>query len=563
MKRPAELLFAVDETPPPRVLFLSALQHVGVVAPTLVAPLIVARAAGLDSAQLVDFVSLGMLGLAMGTLLLSLHTRYLGTGYLCPATYTNIYFGPSMTAVQHGGLPMVFGMTFVAGVMQLGIAPLMRRLRALMPTEIAGLVIAIVGLNLAANGIKYGLGIDAGGNIEARSVVIAAVTLVTMVVLNVWCKGYFKVFCALIGIVVGIALSVALGTMDAAGLSWDSVATLRVASFTHVSWDFDPMLAIPFFIACMGATLKLVGDVTNAQRINDADWIRPDFMSLRGGVAGAGLATLLSGIIGAPGQSNNSASIGLSAATGITSRSVGYSVAALWFALSLAPSAAIALISIPAPVAGAALFFSSAFVLTNGLQMITARLLDARKSIVIGFSFAMAMMADAQREAFSGVPDMLQPLFGSALVLGTVCAVTINLVMRIGIRKRVVLRVPAERPPLELVEQFLTTNGAKWAARRDVVSRAIFGAAQTIEVIRDDAKDMRIEASFDEFSLDLRLRYKGAPLPLPETRPDAAEVIATAEGERMLAGFMVRRNADRVSTRIIGDEVELLLHFEH
>jgi xanthine permease XanP len=155
--------------PPARVLFLSALQHIGVVAPTLVAPLIVARAAGLSGTQLLDFVSLGILGLAAGALLLSLHANYVGTGYLCPATYTNIYFGPSMSAVQHGGLPMVFGMTVAAGVMQLGIAPLMRRLRALMPTKIAGLVIAIIGLNLAANGVRYILGIDAKGASTTRT----------------------------------------------------------------------------------------------------------------------------------------------------------------------------------------------------------------------------------------------------------------------------------------------------------------------------------------------------------------------------------------------------------
>jgi xanthine/uracil permease len=39
----------------------------------------------------------------------------------------------------------------------------------------------------------------------------ASASLLTMVMLNVWGKGYSKVFCALIGIVVGVALNLTLG----------------------------------------------------------------------------------------------------------------------------------------------------------------------------------------------------------------------------------------------------------------------------------------------------------------------------------------------------------------
>ena len=63
MARPAGLLYAVDEIPPPLILVLSALQHVGVIAITLVYPIIIAREAGLSPKQLLDVVSLAMLAL--------------------------------------------------------------------------------------------------------------------------------------------------------------------------------------------------------------------------------------------------------------------------------------------------------------------------------------------------------------------------------------------------------------------------------------------------------------------------------------------------------------------
>jgi len=142
--RPPGLVYSVDETPPPVVLVLSALQQVALMSNSLVYPIILGRAAGLSPDQLLNLVSLAMLGLGMATILLCARSRLIGCGYLCPACYTQIYLGASLSAVQLGGLPLMFGMTFLAGLMQLTIAPWLRRACALLPPEIAGLVIAII-----------------------------------------------------------------------------------------------------------------------------------------------------------------------------------------------------------------------------------------------------------------------------------------------------------------------------------------------------------------------------------------------------------------------------------
>ena len=114
--RPPELLYAVDETPPRAVLIVAALQHVALVSNSLVYPIILGQEAHLSPDRLLDFISLSMLALGLSTVLLCARTRFIGSGYLCPAAYTQIYLGPSVFAVQLGGLPLVFGMTFVAGI---------------------------------------------------------------------------------------------------------------------------------------------------------------------------------------------------------------------------------------------------------------------------------------------------------------------------------------------------------------------------------------------------------------------------------------------------------------
>ena len=558
------MLYSVDETPPRTVFIVAGLQQVALISNSLLYPIILGREAHLSPEQLLDFVSLSMLALGMATLLLSAKSRFVGSGYLCPAGYTQFYLGPSLTAAHMGGLALAFGMTAIAGVLQAAIAPVLRRVRFLLPPEIAGLVIAVVGLSIAVLGVRYGLGGSANTGMTSKYLAILAISLTTMVILNIWTKGYLRMFCLLLGMSVGYAASAALGLLDfSAVIPSEGFRLLRFPSLQLLQWRFDASLIAPFAVVAIASILNLTANIPYAQRINDADWVRPDFTSLRGGLVGNGIATVISAVIGSMGVNSYGPSIGLSAATGITSRSLAYIIAISFALLSLIPAAAALITTIPAPVVGAALFFTAAFLFTSGLQMITARLLDSRKIIVIGFSFAIAMIADINHDLLARAPLLLHPIVDNAIVLGTTSAVLLNLLMRIGVRQRVTMKLDAGHVDRETIEEFLSEQGGRWAARRDIVSRAIFGVVQTLEVVGDVQEGTEIEATFDEFNLDVRVRYTGAPLIIPERKPTPREIIASEEGERLLAGYLLSQSADRINCRPYGNMTEVQLHYDH
>ena len=52
MKKPANLVYAVEETPPHWLTFVSAVQHVGVIAIFMIYPLIIGHEAGASADQL-------------------------------------------------------------------------------------------------------------------------------------------------------------------------------------------------------------------------------------------------------------------------------------------------------------------------------------------------------------------------------------------------------------------------------------------------------------------------------------------------------------------------------
>ncbi len=74
---------------------------------------------------------------------------------------------------------------------------------------------------------------------------------------------------------------------------------------------------------------------------------------------------------------------------------------------------------------------------------------------------------------------------------------------------------------------------------------------------------LEIEASFDGFSLDLRVSYDGPPLQMPERRPTNEEIMASDEGARRLAGFLLRKYADRVESTHKAGRSTILFHFDH
>jgi xanthine permease XanP len=139
------------------------------------------------------------------------------------------------------------------------------------------------------------------------------------------------------------------------------------------------------------------------------------------------------------------------------------------------------------------------------------------------------------------------------------------LVFRLGARRSQVLVVESKAFDPSVLHDFMETWGSRWGARRDVIDRATFSLAQSIEIITEGCVpgSRQIEASFDEFNLDLRVSYDGAPLELPDQRPTNDEIMASEDSQRKLAGFMLRRYADRVQATQRDGRSTILFHFDH
>jgi NCS2 family nucleobase:cation symporter-2 len=425
----------------------------------------------------------------------------------------------------------------------------------------------MVGVTVGGLGVRYVLGVGAPAPASAREVAVSAITLGLMVGLNVWGRGAPRLFCALLGIIGGYVAGALLGVLVVADFARVMDAPLiGLPAVGDLGWSFEAALIIPFAVGATAACLKTVGDLTTCQKTNDADWVRPDMPSIGRGTLANGIGSALAGFLGTTGLNTSSANIGLAGATGVTSRRIAYATGGIFLVLAFMPKLSGLLAVMPRPVMGAALMFVAAFIFVNGLQIIASRLLDARRTFVIGLSFIIAIAVDISPAFFRALPASVQPLVGSSLVAGMITAILLNLIFRIGARKVQNLVLPAGRVDPVALERFMEANGASWGARRDIVNRATFSLAQSIEVIMDSCEpqgSVEVAASFDEFNLDLRVSYVGPALELPEKRPTNEEIMESEDGHRKLAGFMLRRQADRVRASHSAGRSTVLFHFDH
>src|SRR5712691_3619544 len=565
-KKPASLIYSLEESPPTLVTISNGVQHVGVIAINLVYPLLIFRAANAPIEVVTDLLAIGMFVLGVGTFLQSRGVGPVGSGFMCPSTFTATYFGPSLLAATTGGLSLVFGMTFFAGALEAAIAPLLNRLRAIFPPEVSGLVILMIGLSAGIAGLRSLLG-NGVAPVSLTEWMVAGVTLATMAALNVWATGLVRMLCALIGLVVGYIAAGFSGLLDANMLTAVSKASvIGLPSLRHLWWSFDVALIAPFAIAAVAAAMKAAGTIAVCQRSNDANWVRPDMQSVTRGVLADGLTTAFSGLAGGVGTNTSTPVVGLAVATGVTSRTVAYAAGAIFIVLSLFPKLTALFAVIPRAVIVPALLFTVTFIMINGLQVINSRLLDARRTLTIG----LAIVAGAAVEVFpsiaASVPKSLTPLIGSSLVFSTVIALVLNLLFRIGVKKTVRLTVDAQQLKPNEIEDFMQKSGGAWAARPEVVKRATFGINQLIETVAGEclrSGPIMIEASFDEFNLNVRVSYEGDMLEFPQQRPTNEQIRESDDGARLLAGFMLRRNADRVRSDAKDGRASVLFHFDH
>lgn len=569
MKKPQGILFGYDEKVPLPLALGMGFQHCLAMSSTLVLAVILVETAGETPQTALDLVRMSMIAAGIGTILQSLKRGPVGSGYLCPNLLGPAYLPASTAAVQTGGLSLLFSMICIAGVFQAILSRFVHRLRVILPPEVTGVIVAMVGMSLVPIGVSSLVGTGAGDEIgDARELGLGLFTLAIMIGFTVWGRGSLSLYSVLIGVCIGYSIQIIfdLGPDYSllASSNWSIISIPR--PHLPTDWKFDAALLIPFLIAGLASLVKAVGDLSTAQRINDETWVTPDMAKVRGGVLADALAVVSAGLIGGMAPSTSSSNVGVSLATGVTSRWIGFSAGTIFIVCAFFPAIATTFVVLADPVKGAVLIFAACFMIVTGLQLVMTRMLDARKIFVVGAAIAAGLSVDMLPEIYRNVPPALQAFTTSSFSFAVVVAVVLNLIFRIGIARRVTLELsPGDDRP-EKVVRFLHDWGAAWGTRTDVMDRVTTALTEFVDIAAPmdlAGHRIRINARFDQFRLDIYLLYGGDPIDLPETAPNIENIADGEDHLRRLSGYLIRSAATAVDSSKRGNLNLLHLRFDH
>lgn len=564
-KRPTNLLYDVDETPPLSIGLGVAVQHIFLMSVGWLYIVLIMNSAGGTSAQTLNVIRMSMIASGISTILQA-QRRGLGSGYLCPLTTSLTFLPSSILAFQQGGFPLLFGMVAAAGLAMCLLSRVTPRLRVLFPPEVTGLMVSMSGLQLIALGCPRFVGYTGPGFVpDPKTVAVGAATLLAMIGATVWNRGKLHALPILLGLAIGYLLAIILNVTPLTQLAhelsqpWVSLPH-RVSGGLAFHW----VSFAPFLIACLTASLKSVGDITLCQKINDANWKRTDMNSVTGGIFANGLGIAVSGALGGTAQNTVSSSVGLSLASGMTSRSLAVPIGMGVITLAFFPKIAALFTAMPVPAMGAMLIYSACFIVLGGFQLLTSRMLDSRRVFAVGIALIFGLSVEISPEIYRLVPALLQPIFSSSAALATVLVTLLSLLFRIGIGKRKAFTLsPGES--VDKLRGILEEQGSAWGMRPEVLSRAehaIYETTTIIALLNSSAAPIKVTMVFDELNLDVEMDYEGSQFELA-TRPPAVDEIGSDESVIAMAGYLIRQNADRVRTRSRQDHCSVFLHFEH
>lgn len=446
--KPANLIYGVDDKPPFKVSAILGLQHAFTMSSCLVFPVVVGREIGASFGEIQALVCFSMIAAGIGTILQAIHKGPCGSGYLCPNLVAPSFLSFSIQAAWIGGLPLMFGMTFLSGVFEMIFATVANKLKKLFPAEITGLVVLMIAVSLVPLAASKFVGIDyEGDSINSHELVIAAITLLSMIGFNIWGKGKLKLYCVIMGLGIGYFLSFTTGIISKNELhvlmntAWLSIPREVVHIF---NLKFDWGLIFPVLIITLCQSVKTIGNIITCQKINDASWSAPDMKNIGKGLIADGLTTSLSGAVGGIATDTSASNVGLSVATSATSRRIAYFAGAIFAFMAFSPKITAIFSIMPRPIMGAILIFAISFMVISGIEILLSSKMDSRKTFVIGISITFGLSAIILPDLYSRVPDWLNPIFSSSLTLSTILAIILNQVFSIGHKKKALPEEPIQ-----------------------------------------------------------------------------------------------------------------------
>ncbi len=402
----AERTIQTDEKLPILQAIPLALQHLmAMFGATVLVPILT----GLDP-------SLAIMTSGAGTILYLILTKnkipsYLGSSFA--------FIGPIIAVAATKGIPAALGGLVVAGLLYVVVALIIKAvgsawINRVLPPALVGAVVIVIGLGLA--GTAVGMALKGGGDaFDIKNLLVALVTLGAAIVFSSYFKGFLSTIPVLLGIIVGYVFAAFMGmvqfqpVLDAA---WVGLPTL-----VFPEWDLGAILIIA--PVALVVIIEHIGHLLVVQEIVGKDFtpLLPESL------AGDGLATALSAMVGGSPSTTYAENIGVMAVTKVYATQIFWYAGAFAFVIGgFVPKLKFLIQSIPVPVMGGISLLLFGLIASSGLRMLVESGIDYSHSRNLILSSVVLVVGVGMEATGTTIPlgDYVLPGMATATFLGII-----------------------------------------------------------------------------------------------------------------------------------------------
>lgn len=395
--------YGIDEKPPVRELIPFGIQHSLLIAfQALPYPLLVAAGLGFDPVQTAVLVACAFFIAGIATILQTIGVGPVGGKVPIAMTVSVVFVSPALLIAPQVGYAGYVGACLVGSVIcGLVFFLFADKLRIIIPPFVSGAVVFVLGCTL----IGVALGYCAGGSDSPdfgspTNLLLALITLVSVLVFNVFGRGFLRGAAPLIGLAIGFAVAVCMGLVDFTPVVEAPWFGLPQPLYWGIEFPIDACITIGFLAIC--GVAELLGDVSATTKI--AANRMPKRRETRGVIFTQAITSGFSGLFNCGPTISASADVGLLGFTKVCSRYVVAVAGVIMVLAGLCPKVSALCSVIPTAVFGGAVLLMFGVILVNGIKIIMESRPDDRVVTIVAVSVAIGIGFNAYPEALAQFP---------------------------------------------------------------------------------------------------------------------------------------------------------------
>ena len=391
---------------------------------SILVPIIIATSLGYSTEQLTYLISTDIFMCGVATFLQLQLNKHFGIGLPIVLGVAFQSVAPLIMIGQSHGSGAMFGALIASGIYVVLVSGVFAKIADLFPSIVTGSVITTIGLTL----IPVAIG-NMGNNVPeptGQSLLLAAITVVIILLINIFTKGFIKSISILIGLVVGTAIAASMGLVD--------FSPVAAAPLVHVPTPL--YFGMPTFeissivMMCIIATVSMVESTGVYLALSDITKDPINSTRLRNGYRAEGLAVLLGGIFNTFPYTGFSQNVGLVKLSGIKTRLPIYYAAGFLILLGLLPKFGALAQIIPSPVLGGAMLVMFGFVSIQGMQILArVDFANNEHNFLIAAVSISAGVGLNNSNLFVSMPTAFQMFFSNGIVVASLLTIVLNAVL--------------------------------------------------------------------------------------------------------------------------------------